>query len=360
MKRVLDLYILPGLVFQSVLVGGGYATGREIVEFFLKLGPATGLVGIIVATVAMSITLAVAFEFARILRAFDYKSFMDGLLGPASILFEAGYYALLLLVLSVIAAAAGRLGGDILGIPHWGASLILACAIGVLALLGTRIIELFMSVWSILLYGAYVTLFLLAMKQFGGAVWASLSADSASFDAVSAGVSYAGLSIPLVPALIFVARRFTTSRQALGSGIFAGPLIMLPAALFYLALTPFYPEIIEAELPIQTLMSSLHVSQFSAVFEVIILGTFIETGVGMLHAVNERVSHAYSNKKRTMPNWMRPTIALGGLTLAVFLAQGVGIITLVAAGYRWSTLYFLVVLLAPLLTIGVWKILRSR
>ena len=29
-------YILPGVVFQAVIVGGGYATGREIVEYMAK------------------------------------------------------------------------------------------------------------------------------------------------------------------------------------------------------------------------------------------------------------------------------------------------------------------------------------
>ena len=29
-------YLVPGLVFQSVVIGGGYGTGREIAEFFLK------------------------------------------------------------------------------------------------------------------------------------------------------------------------------------------------------------------------------------------------------------------------------------------------------------------------------------
>lgn len=29
-------YLLPGLVFQSLTIGGGYGTGRELVEFFLR------------------------------------------------------------------------------------------------------------------------------------------------------------------------------------------------------------------------------------------------------------------------------------------------------------------------------------
>src|SRR3546814_9756440 len=32
-------YLLPGFVFQAAVIAGGYATGRELVEFFLPAGP---------------------------------------------------------------------------------------------------------------------------------------------------------------------------------------------------------------------------------------------------------------------------------------------------------------------------------
>jgi len=39
-------YLLPGIVFQSVVIAGGYSTGREIVEFFLNFGPGGGSSGL--------------------------------------------------------------------------------------------------------------------------------------------------------------------------------------------------------------------------------------------------------------------------------------------------------------------------
>ena len=32
-------FVLPGLAFKAVVIGGGYATGRELAEFFLPAGP---------------------------------------------------------------------------------------------------------------------------------------------------------------------------------------------------------------------------------------------------------------------------------------------------------------------------------
>ena len=34
--------VLPGLAFKAVVIGGGYATGREIAEFFLPAGNQQG------------------------------------------------------------------------------------------------------------------------------------------------------------------------------------------------------------------------------------------------------------------------------------------------------------------------------
>jgi hypothetical protein len=37
--------VLPGLAFKAVVIGGGYATGHELAEFFLPSGPPGGNVG---------------------------------------------------------------------------------------------------------------------------------------------------------------------------------------------------------------------------------------------------------------------------------------------------------------------------
>ena len=63
-------YLLPGFVFQSVVIAGGYGTGRELAEFFLTHGPVGGLLAMtLVSTVLWSAVCAGSFEFARVFRA---------------------------------------------------------------------------------------------------------------------------------------------------------------------------------------------------------------------------------------------------------------------------------------------------
>ena len=42
-------YILPGVLLQSVLIGGGYATGREIYEYGAKFGAYGWVSGLTIA-----------------------------------------------------------------------------------------------------------------------------------------------------------------------------------------------------------------------------------------------------------------------------------------------------------------------
>ena len=62
-NTIFQRWFLPGFLFQSVIIGGGYATGRELVEFFLSAGPLGGLVSILIVTVVFSVCMAIGFEF---------------------------------------------------------------------------------------------------------------------------------------------------------------------------------------------------------------------------------------------------------------------------------------------------------
>jgi len=61
-----------------VVIAGGYGTGREIIQYFLLYGPLGGLLGmLLISTVMWSVILAVTFEFSRIFKAYDYRTFFQ-------------------------------------------------------------------------------------------------------------------------------------------------------------------------------------------------------------------------------------------------------------------------------------------
>src|SRR3546814_18797548 len=73
-----DLFAL-----KAVIIGGGYATGRELAEYFVPAGPWGGLAAMLLATAVWSLVAALTFALARALGAYDCRTFFKEL-GSAS------------------------------------------------------------------------------------------------------------------------------------------------------------------------------------------------------------------------------------------------------------------------------------
>ena len=101
--------LVPGLMFQSLLVGGGYGTGAEIARYFGRYGLWGGLLGMGAAAALWSLVCAVTFEFARVFRTWDYGSLMRALLGRWGVWYDLCCFAMTLLVLGVADATAGTM-----------------------------------------------------------------------------------------------------------------------------------------------------------------------------------------------------------------------------------------------------------
>ena len=81
--------LLPGFVFQSVVIAGGYGTGRELAEFFLMEGPVGGLLAMLVSTLLWSLVCAVTYDLARVAGTYDYRTFFQKLLKSQAECFAA-------------------------------------------------------------------------------------------------------------------------------------------------------------------------------------------------------------------------------------------------------------------------------
>ena len=92
-------YLLPGFAFKAVVIGGGYATGRELAEFFLPSGAWGGLAAMALSMAVFSLCCIVTFLFARRFGARDYVTFFKQLLGPGWVLFEGAYILFIVLIL---------------------------------------------------------------------------------------------------------------------------------------------------------------------------------------------------------------------------------------------------------------------
>jgi uncharacterized membrane protein YkvI len=348
-------YLLPGFVFEAAVIGGGYASGRELVEFFRPAGPKGGLLGMVVSMVVWSAVLAVSFELARQARAFDYRSFSKLLLGRGWFLFEIAYFLLIVLILAVMGAAAGEIANSLLGAPRIVGSLGMIALTGFVLFQSSKAIETFLS-WSVgYLYLVYVVFMIWSFVAFGDRIAANFAAEPVGRGWFMAGLTYAGYNVATIPAVLFCIRHLSTRRETVVAGLLAGPLAMLPGVAFYLAMIGYHRELETVALPSAFLLAKLHAPWFEWAFQIAVLFTLVDTGVAILHAINERVANAYEERKQVMPRTLRPAIAVGVMILSVYAAAAVGLVGLIARGYGLLTYAFIALLVLPVLTVGVWK-----
>ena len=359
MTSIFKTYLLPGLVFQSVIIGGGYGTGREIAEYFLSHGALGGLLGFGVTALTWAVLLAVGFEFARVFKGYDYKTFFSALLGPFWRLFEILYLLIALLVLSVLGSAAGQMIATAFGAPTVVGALGLLLTIGVLAFFGGGAIAKVMTWWSVLLFSLYGVFFVWVSVSQGEAIASALSGASAEGNWVLDGVRYAAYNLVAFAAVLFVLPNLKTRREAVTSGAIAGAVSILPGVLVFIAMLARFPGIETEAVPVVVLLGSLNAVWLAAAFQIVLFGTFVETGVGIIHAINERVAIALKASGRRLPQWARFMLATGFLAIAIFLAEAVGIIDLIAGGYGALSYAFIAVVVAPLLTLGIFRIAAS-
>jgi len=359
-SRFFKVYIVPGAVFQSVMIGGGYGTGREIVEYFTRYGFLGGLFGLGIAFAAMAVILALTFEFARVFQVYDYRNFFKRLLGRGWIAFEVLIILLFLLVLAVLASAAGNILRDNFGISYVTGLFIMLVVVGVLTFFGRDVIARVLTFWSFFLYAVFFTFFI---SVFSGN-WIAIS-DAFNHAEISpgwwlSGLKYALYNIAAVPLLLYTARVFETRAQALRSGVIASAIAMLPAVVFQVAFFAAYPKILEQAIPTYWMMGQLGMTVLLVIYSVMLFGTFIETGAGMLQGINERIDAYLLEKSGAgLGRFSHAAIAVAAIVFSAILSFW-GITTLIAQGYGTMAWGFLVVYVVPLLTIGLYRIVKSK
>jgi uncharacterized membrane protein YkvI len=358
-SRAVRVYLIPGAVLQSVIVAGGYGTGRELVEYFTRFGGFGGVLGLAVSFVCWAFVLGATWEFARVFRVYDYRSFFRQLLGRAWVAFEVLYVLMFLLVLAVVGSAAGEILSQRFGMPYAVGLVLMLATVGALVFFGRELITRVLTVWSVVLYALFVAYFGAVLFRSGGEVWAQLAVGDAAPGWAASGFVYAMYNVAVVPAILFSVRAIETRREAIGAGLAAAAICIAPALLFHVSFMAGYPGIIEQQIPVYWMIGQLGVPLLLIAYTIGLFGTFIETGAGFIHGINERIdSFLLETRGRTLGKPARAAIAITGIALSAVLGS-FGIIALIARGYGTISWGFFAVYVLPVTTYGIYRILRQ-
>ncbi|WP_350449599.1 YkvI family membrane protein [Aminobacterium mobile] len=355
-------WLMIGFLCQSVLIGGGYATGRELVEFFMMQGLLQGLYGMAVSTFCFALVGILIFDYARKFHLYNYRSFFQSLLpGSSWLIFEVGYIFLVVLVGGILSSAAGTILQQWFGISYWVGVTILLVGTSVLLFAGGKAISTILSYWSFYLYAIMFIFLVVAIRHFGmDGIFGNMLRNHGipgNTNWVMGGIKYTLYNMVSFLLVLYALKdTIKTRRDAVINGIVSSIVMMIPAVIEYLAMVPAYPSILQDPVPVFSILKNdLGGGVLLSAYVLMLFGTSIETITGFVHGLNERINSVYQEKGREMSPRMR---GLVGLVIVVicFISAKVGLVALIARGYSLMAWYFLFIMVLPLTTVGFMRL----
>lgn len=361
-------YLLPGIILQSVLIGGGYATGREIMEYGAKFG-ALGWWSGLATFLGFSIVSVLSFELIRLYKLYDFKSFIQAIAGPLYRVFDVVYVLFMVIIIAVMSSATGSVVEQMTGLNYWIGVIGITIIVGILNFYGEKVISYFETFGTIALYIGYICFSVLVISTHSDNIGRVLSAGDFSYTpdatvgfALWTGILYMAYNLVVFPASFFTIRRQENRKQSVISGIIAGLLMTLPWFLTYFAIMGYYPEksVVEAPVPWVVMMQGSGAPNWMLVLFGFVMGwTLVETATGIIHAMIERIERSREQAgKPAMTRQFRGGATIGILCVSILFSK-VGIIDLIAQAYNALAYAFILLFLLPLLTVGVYKIWKK-
>ncbi|MDO4531084.1 MAG: hypothetical protein Q4C06_03810 [Bacillota bacterium] len=355
-------YFVPGIVFQSCVIAGGYGTGRELVEYFMGYGPIGGTLGMcIISLLTWSVICAVSYAFSHVFKKYDYKSFMKELMGPGWVIFEIAYIIFVLIVLGVVCASAGSIVHELFGVNTWIGTIGMAVAVFLLVMNGSELIEKVLSAWSFVLYGVYFLFLILAFVNFSGDIahnYATVPVQG-GLGWIAGGFKYAFYNLGIIIAVLYTIKHSESTKDAVTAGLISGFIGILPGIMLFIAMCGFYPMIIDETLPVDFMLIQMNMPWMRYLFQIVLFGTLIETGSGLIYSITDRLEAGFVAKQQAVPKWLTPVATVVLLAGTMFLSS-FGLMDLISKGYGTMAWVFFFVYVIPILTLGVYKIMKAK
>lgn len=346
---------------MSVIFGGAYGSGREIVAYISSNGPAGGFTSIVTIALFYMAVLFLCFELARLFRTHDYHGFSKVLLGKFWVAYEVLIMIGLLITLAICASAAGAISHDHFGISALIGGSVLLAIIVALNFYGRKVVERSMMLSVVALGLALIYLVFANFSQFGPQIADTFStADNNHGQAVKTGLTYAQTSGGFIPILLYCAIALKSRKEVFMASVVAASFAMLPAIAMHLSFMASYPDIIDQTVPAYWMVEKVGPPVFLSIYVLIVFLMVAQTGVGLLHGVLERIDHWSEEKRgRPLPAYGHGLVAAGAYLISLLFAS-MGLVALIFRAFTFFSNAFLIVFFLPLFTYGIWLIIKNK
>ncbi len=346
--------------------GGGFATGNQEVNYFVKYGWYSIFLPV-VAMLLLGWGHRNALVLAKDYKTYDYRSFCDALFHPYekyfSLIFELGFIMLIICGVSTSIAGSGALLKSSLDIPYGVGIVSVGIVLLLLTIFGSSLI---IKVLNLKTYFIIITLLILCVLgiQMGAFNFERILANRETFDtslgdAVWHMLIYIGFQAFTVLPIISVSHNIKTTQDCNRFMIFGTILNGAFLAIICIMLLGFSPEILSQTLPVYFVTTKLALPWLKILYSVILFVALLGTAISLIFSTVARFEPVLI-KKDIFKTLRTRRIAISLITIIICTGISVfGLTNIVVKGYGSVGYIGLFFVLLPEIIVGTIKIRKN-
>ena len=375
-------------VWFGTHVGGGFASGNQVIGYFAQFGSMGSLLFPLIAMGLLAIVMSIYLKFAR-LNGFDnYKDTFAALYPSPKMefLFEIFYIVIILAAVAAAVAGAGEVLANFLGVPYMGAmkvvfNLLIVALLVILSIFGVKLVAAASTVLSvaIMIITAIIVIFGLAYQGQIESIASQYGVDLAAytpqtgFSIFRATLVYCAFQCVSIPPMIAASNEMTvkgTNRAAFLGWLMNGIALALSAFM----LSKWYPLLAalkagEVEgflnatgIPNQTVLTLMGVKWLLVIFSVLLFCAFVSTCVTLIFTMVQRFAPKlakFSSEGEFIAGIQNETlrrVLVAVIAIALcFSISLLGLTTITTKVYGYDGYYALLVVVLPAFIWGIPK-----
>ncbi|WP_210726574.1 hypothetical protein [Corynebacterium endometrii] len=290
--------------FVGLLVGAGFATGQEVVQYFTSFG-LNGVWGIIVAGIIMTLAGTVFLQLGSYFNAQEHNSVFRKVTHPwVSRFLDICVIVTLFAVGFVMLAGAGSTLEQQFGVKAWIGSLIMLGLVLVCGMLDVSKVSRVIGAITPLIIVAVVLVAIYTAfnmpNDIGAAVEASSQLESPIGNWLVSALNYNGLALLMAVSMtLVIGGDHVNPREAGFGGILGGIIYFIMMALAGFSLMMNVESIGDSDIPMLMIVDSISPT-LGAIMALIIYLMVFNTAIGMFYALGKRLAAGRENRYRVI------------------------------------------------------------
>lgn len=316
------------LAFVGLLVGAGFATGQEVVQYFISFGT-WGIAGAVVSGILMIAAGAVIIQIGSYFLAEEHRAVFRSVSHPVVSKFLDISVTLTLFAMGfVMLAGAGSTLEQQFGLPSWIGSAIMMGIVMLTGLLDVNKVTNIISGVTPLILVAVIVAFGYTVLQLpvdlGAMNDLAVQADSPVSPWWLSAINYTCMALMLgVSMSLMIGGNTPNPRVAGWGGLLGGTFYTILLIMNAVALLVNYESVGDSDIPMLMLFETMHpVAALGMVFVTFVM--IYNTCISMFYALGRRIT--VNHRKRYVPVFL-------GICVAGYLVSLIGFGTLMSYVY---------------------------